>query len=216
MNRWIFLTVAFVASLPWMTATRAAVLERDWKTPGDGLLTYDDVNRREWLDVGVSLLDQFGPGTYEQRYQQAAAETMAGGAFEGFTVADRADVTALAQSAGIDISSQEFVTNDTASANLIRLLGPTFSLTEGRTLAMGFLDELFPPPGAFRQIAEFNNDPPEISNNGSAGLSFRSVNSDFVQPSTVGVMLFRQIPEPATLTSALVAGCLLAIFRSLL
>jgi hypothetical protein len=30
---------------------RAAVVERDWKNLGDGLLTYDDVNNREWLAI---------------------------------------------------------------------------------------------------------------------------------------------------------------------
>ena len=34
--------------------SQAAVFERDWLAPGDGLLTYDDVNKREWLDLSVS------------------------------------------------------------------------------------------------------------------------------------------------------------------
>ena len=40
-----------LASLLAANLCSAAVFERDWKTPGDGLLTYDDVNRREWLDL---------------------------------------------------------------------------------------------------------------------------------------------------------------------
>ena len=36
-------------------SARGAVFERDWKTPGDGLLTYDDVNRRVWLDLPFTI-----------------------------------------------------------------------------------------------------------------------------------------------------------------
>jgi hypothetical protein len=45
---------------------RGAVFERDWQTPGDGLLTYDDVNRREWLDVTQTQLWLF-PGNRSRR-----------------------------------------------------------------------------------------------------------------------------------------------------
>jgi hypothetical protein len=41
---------------------RSEVISRGWKTPRDGLLTYDDVNRREWLDLTESVLSQFGIG----------------------------------------------------------------------------------------------------------------------------------------------------------
>ena len=46
MNRWLSLA-ASLAFLP--AAAHGGVISRDWKTPGDGLLTYDDVNKREWL-----------------------------------------------------------------------------------------------------------------------------------------------------------------------
>jgi len=32
-----------------------AVISRDWKTPGDGLLTYDTVSGREWLDLTYTI-----------------------------------------------------------------------------------------------------------------------------------------------------------------
>jgi hypothetical protein len=38
------------------TQAEAAVFERDWKAPGDGLLTYDDVNQRVWLDLSETDL----------------------------------------------------------------------------------------------------------------------------------------------------------------
>jgi hypothetical protein len=78
--------VFFLAALHivFVYSANAAVFERDWQTPDDGLLTYDDVNRREWLDVSQSLLIQFPGSTLEQRYQSALAELAPGGMFEGF------------------------------------------------------------------------------------------------------------------------------------
>jgi len=104
--------LAVAASLP------AAVFERDWKMPGDGLLTYDDVNQREWLDLPVSLLSQFPT----PRYENAVAETAPGGVFEGFTLAKSPDVIALAESAGIDMSTIEYEVNGETISRLVGLL----------------------------------------------------------------------------------------------
>jgi hypothetical protein len=97
----------FVVAVVWgcvtLSAGRAAVISRDWKTPGDGLLTYDDVNQREWLDLSQTLLtSQFPGATQEDRYQYVASQTAPGGLFAGFSVAKSVDVIALAQSAGIN------------------------------------------------------------------------------------------------------------------
>jgi hypothetical protein len=99
----LLITFACVGS----QAVPAAVLSRDWKMPGDGLLTYDDVNQREWLDLSETLLtDQF-PGSdpspliaREMRYQFVVSQTASGGLFEGFSVAKSTDVIQFAQSAG--------------------------------------------------------------------------------------------------------------------
>jgi hypothetical protein len=85
----------------------AAVFERDWKAPGDGLLTYDDVNRREWLDLSQSELSQF-PYPF---LEPALAELTPGGRFEGFQWATGDDVIALAESAGIDTTRRLSVMN---------------------------------------------------------------------------------------------------------
>ena len=45
----------------WHGGAQAAAIERDWKTPGDGLLTYDDVSKRGWLDLTETQLFKF-PG----------------------------------------------------------------------------------------------------------------------------------------------------------
>jgi len=67
--------------------TCAGVLERDWQTPGDGLLTFDDVSQREWLDLSQTIMDLFPGSTLEEKFQSVVAETAPGGMFADFTVA---------------------------------------------------------------------------------------------------------------------------------
>ena len=55
--RWAMPTLLLLL-LP--TSLNAAVIERDWQTPGDGLLTFDTVNQREWLDLSETLLSIYG------------------------------------------------------------------------------------------------------------------------------------------------------------
>jgi hypothetical protein len=200
MNRFLFAAcVLFLATSP--NITHAAVFERDWQTPGDGLLTFDDMNRREWLDLSETILEQF-PGTdLEARYQSVVGELVAGGIFDGFSIAKSEDVIALAQSAGIDTGTDDFSINQDATMNLIGLLTPTVALPQGYVLSIGFLDELpaVPFPPGFRRLASIINfDPPNMANTGDAGI-FLAVDSDGITPSTTGVMLFRSVvPEPPT------------------
>ena len=53
------LLIAILLSLAPLTAS-ATISERDLLEPGDGLLTYDDVNQREWLDLTVDPALQLG------------------------------------------------------------------------------------------------------------------------------------------------------------
>ena len=94
---------SIVACLFLFSTTSAAIFERDLLTPGDGLLTFDDVNKREWLDLSESLLEQFPGDNLEENYQSVVTETGVRGIFEGFSVAKGDDAEALAISAGIDI-----------------------------------------------------------------------------------------------------------------
>lgn len=91
MKRSYFMLFLTFSLLMPIGVASAGVFERDWKAPGDGLLTYDDVNQREWLDVTVSSLNQFP----EPRLDNAVAEIATGGRFAGFTWAKRRDVIAL-------------------------------------------------------------------------------------------------------------------------
>jgi len=83
-------------------------MQRDWKNPGDGLLTYDDANQREWLDLSQTLLTSQFPGAdREAKYLYVVGQTGTGGLFDGFSVARSPDVIALAQSAGIKYGDSE-------------------------------------------------------------------------------------------------------------
>ncbi|RIK72191.1 MAG: hypothetical protein DCC67_19625, partial [Planctomycetota bacterium] len=116
MFRILFAALLAAAVLP--AAASAAVFSRDWKTPGDGLLTYDDVNKREWLDLQVARLTNFPGNNPVERFQSLLGELGPSGRLRGFTVADRAALLSFAESAGIDPSTLEF-TNQAATWNLI-------------------------------------------------------------------------------------------------
>jgi hypothetical protein len=55
--------IASAAALLLSQSSTAAVVAHDWKTPGDDLLTYDTVNKREWLDLPVTVLATQEKGT---------------------------------------------------------------------------------------------------------------------------------------------------------
>ena len=199
------LCASLIATLPQIT--QAAVFERDWKTPGDGLLTYDDVNQREWLDLSETLLEQFagaGPGTtraedLEARYQNVVGELEPGGMFDGFTVGKREGVVALAQSAGIDTFIRNFDTNAVATLQLIDFLSPTLSRSHGRTESRGYLAEFGTPRFPDRLEAILNYAPPRPADSGNARLLFLP-NDDLRSPMTAGVMLLRNVvPEPSVI-----------------
>lgn len=187
----------------------AAVFERDWKTPGDGLLTYDDVNKRVWLDLSVSRLDQFP----EPRLQNAIAQIAPGGLFEGFTWSSRSEVIELAHSAAIDTGTSEPAINQTPTEALMTLLGTTF---EGngpsirRLESVAFIDEVQTVLGQPRQVGSIFIIHVGPTGGGQAGLSFGTVNDVLFRDST-GLMLYRQVPEPSS--TGLVAVLLLILSR---
>lgn len=48
MLRFALVIVLFAGLLPSLCG---GIVEHDFHVPGDGLLTYDDVHKREWLDL---------------------------------------------------------------------------------------------------------------------------------------------------------------------
>jgi hypothetical protein len=189
------------------SASQGAVFSRDWKTPGDGLLTYDDVNQREWLDLSQTILSSQFPGaTRDERYDYVVAETAAGGAFAGFNVAKAADVIALAQSAGIDTSTQNYANNYSATydlGDLVSLTIPPNPNGNANRHSVGLLDETGPPPFDRRVGALVR-----ISFTNQAGLLITD-NNDLLFLPPPGVFLIRTVPEPSGLYDAVIAIALL-------
>lgn len=167
----------------------AAVFSHDWKTPGDGLLTYDDVNQREWLDLSETLLtDQFPGANLQMKYRVVLSETRLGGLFEGFSFAKSTDVIALAESAGIDTSTQEYATNSIPTTLLGNLLGLTVPEDGSRKISVGLIDEFETSQDTIPLSAVVWTLPNQ------AGLIFGKGHAQFGTPP--GVMLYRVISEP--------------------
>ena len=49
--------IVLLLTLFWgvLANLHGGIVERDYRTRGDGLLTYDDVNNREWLEITETL-----------------------------------------------------------------------------------------------------------------------------------------------------------------
>lgn len=185
MNRTLILSVVLLAA-SIAEPVSAALIERDWKVPGDGLLTYDDLSQREWLDLSVSKFNQFP----EPRLENAIAQIESGGLFDGFTWAKEFDVRNFAISAGIDTSTSNIAVNQAATTNLINLIGPTFQSAQFlRSIALINEmqdDHLNAPP--------YNGAAFLVNSGGFAGLFF-SLSDDELRAAN-GLMLYRNVPEP--------------------
>jgi len=214
------MTRASLYCLPflWLALSYPAqggVIQRDWKIAGDGLLTFDDVNQREWLDLSETILNQF-PGTnLEEHYQSVLAELDSGGMFEGFTVANGNDTTSLAQSAGIDTNSGDFDTNKFATSAIINLLSATITFGDEHQQSLGLLDQYAPPispscrcheAAIFLVNADIGN-PNRTHAQAGYGISH---SSDAIRSLFSGVMLYRlTVPEPNS--AVLCSICILVL-----
>lgn len=81
--------LTLLLALVFADAATAGVVSRDLFEPGDGLLTYDDVNQREWLDFSVMM---------GQSSEFVGERIGVGGRLFGFHLATANDVGALARS----------------------------------------------------------------------------------------------------------------------
>lgn len=130
-------TCAFLAAVSFNA--NAIPTSADWKTAGDGLITYDANTELEWLDLTVttglsygSVLDQLG----------------AGGAYDGFRFASLTEVQNILQSFGIPIYHGGFGGIGSPIyepiANMLTMMGDTFSVPDGRveTGTLGFFDKV--------------------------------------------------------------------------
>ena len=195
------LTLAALLGSLFASSVTAAVFERDLVPgSGDGLLTFDDENQREWLDLTETQLFNFPGDTLEEQYQAVVAQTNPGGMFDDFTVAEEADVLALAESAGIDTSTTDFDTNQASADSLVSLLGdPILSAVSRNKWATGYLRH--DQPTSWLSIEFF----PAARSVAKAGISIRTFEE------RNGVWLYRPIPEPSSLMLALGIGVLHAL-----
>jgi hypothetical protein len=182
---------------------KAAVFQRDWKTPGDGLLTYDDVNKREWLDLPLTRLSLFPGSNREERYERILSETANGGMFAGFMPAQSEDVIALAHSAGINTDPRISTVNEGPVSHLIQLLGPTAGAPPESASSQGFLSEFRPSTSTRRLAALVVYRPPNTAN-----LFIAASDDSLVYPELNAVWLYRPIPEPHPLVLLLAVASL--------
>ena len=217
------LAILCAAAISVAAPAPAGVIERDFiPGSGDGLLTYDDVNQREWLDVTV-FAGEWGSRDEWNRvwttpgydFTQLFPELAPGGIYEDFTLATGDDAIALAESGGIDTTTHDFETNDAAVANMIDLLGVTHStsqdpitlkcagVTEDFQIRQGF--------GQYRVFAGFTHKQPTFPGGGMAVLTVG------IFPSTgdaVGLMLYRNvIPEPASVFMLGFGSCVVLLIQ---
>jgi hypothetical protein len=102
--------VLFISVLSLASNALAGVVSADWQATGDGLLTLDTTTGYRWLDLTV---------TVNQSYDFVAAQTGAGGLYQGFRTASVAEVAAFFASAG----AQSSAGLDPGTVNLLNLVG---------------------------------------------------------------------------------------------
>ena len=133
MLRFVALLICFVT----ISSVHAGVIEMDLSAPGDGLLTYDTINKRAWLDL---------PETGGLELSDVLTQMEPGGRLSGFQFAMLGDVSALAASAGVGWNW----TPGPYAEQLIDTLGITVWATGGLLgdtrwsnglIAKGFVDE---------------------------------------------------------------------------
>ena len=92
LQKLLFQPFLFITFFGIFTTANAVLIERDWQTPGDALLTYDTVTGKEWLDV---------PATSDLSYNQVAALMAPGAIYESFAFATEQQVLSFFHSAGL-------------------------------------------------------------------------------------------------------------------
>lgn len=149
----------------------AAVIEQDWQTPHDGLLTYDTVIRSERLELPLTRISSLPGG-----YPGVVAETGLRAMFDVFTVGRSTDVIALADSVGIDTATSDLATTLGGLNVRADLVGRT--VTFGGTLS--FLDEINDAPDLLGRLVA------RIARGGQqAGLFLSTEDSAFYDPGTL-------------------------------
>lgn len=201
--------VAAIGIVGLSGAAQAQLQERDWLSPGDGLLTYDPIAGLEYLDISETLATRFSGPLLEDRYQGVVAELAPGGTFEGFRVATATEAQALFDNVGLVPGAIDFATNGEAATTLLDLIGETESFGTRRDL-----NALLATTGVVPNGAETRNQLFLFADPADAGVQvwfgvaggLSTASEPFPNPDyrDLGVLLVRPaIPEPSALTMAL-------------
>ena len=101
----------------------------DWQTADDGLITYDDNTKLEWLDLTV---------TAGISYNTVSSQLGAGGAYEGFRYATSAEISTLWDSFGGDgVYNGWSATNNGIFDIIAPLMGDLECVIDGCTAGEG-------------------------------------------------------------------------------
>lgn len=175
--------------LLWSGTASAALLDEDWRNPGDNLITVDTNTGLEWLDISTTqnlsynqMLPQFGPGQ----------------AFEGWRYATPAEFQNLLDSYaprgfGMDIYAAGLlnIMDHVGMSYVIGLPGDSFY----RRAVSGLFDVPF---GLGRQLGGINIDTNgEYYTNVSSSSLWGSSTDTYA--GNAGHWLVRAVPEPSTL-----------------
>jgi hypothetical protein len=102
----------------------AGVIARDLEISSDGLLTYDTVNNREWIDL---------PETAGLQLSEVLTQMIPGGRLEGFRFATLTEVSELAESAEVGWMTPWHLpgNHEPEIYNLVNLLGSVLTMSGG-------------------------------------------------------------------------------------
>ncbi len=100
----------------------AVLIERDWRTANDSLLTYDPATNLEWLDVTV---------TAGLSYNQVNDQLGSGGLYEGFTFASKQQILSLFSAVDLQEIPNDVSTEGDKIQTLLSFWGVTWDLGTG-------------------------------------------------------------------------------------
>jgi hypothetical protein len=218
-----------IAALMQRATAQSAIISADLHQPGDGLLTYDTINHREWLDLSETS------GWSLTTTKQALAP---GGPYQDFHIATVSEVTALVASAGYDGTSytgEPYFAITTELMDLLHqdliliatLISPggniQFPSANPIELAVHLADAWALSDAANGAFVEFEistttteavGDVPDDSTGQSfAGIPMETTNPFIIQNRSVWLYRDPAVPEPASTVLVLLAVCAIISFR---
>ena len=205
----VWSSVLVIVAIGCTRSSTAAILSRDFLNSGDGLLTYDSLNEREWLDITE---------TAGQSIDSIMTSLVPGGTLAEFSIASPEDIFALVESAGYDRSLPNHKNQFLAGNHLIDLLGESLRIDTEFRVSFDYPPDVFTwriSDGLVRDESSGHTVPIAVNTSGhlpTGVILFQPDIRSYVGPSQPyplmlddsqfrGVWLYRQaVPEPAFIT----------------